>query len=104
MEISVSGRQFSWGHPCFYLSHTRNAKAAKRFLGKMLYKRKDWEMPETINTEKAGCYVQAIRELKTGKKLPQDTRHRQVKYLNNRIEGEQKLFSSTSVGNLTHFI
>jgi len=37
----------------FYLSPTRNAKAAKRFLGKALNGLKDWEMPEGINTSLA---------------------------------------------------
>ena len=32
----------------FYLSHTRNAKAAKRFLGKILRKMKEYEKPATI--------------------------------------------------------
>lgn len=72
----------------FYLSQTRNAKAARRFLGKALRPFKDWEKPVTINTDKAGCYGQAIRELKAEGKLPVDTRHRQVKYLNNRVEAE----------------
>ncbi len=72
----------------FYLSATRNAKAAKRFLGKALHKLKDFEKPATINTDKAGCYIQAIRELKRDGKLPVETRHRQAKYLNNRIEGD----------------
>lgn len=72
----------------FYLSQTRNAKAAKRFLGKALCPFKDWEKPVTINTDTAGCDGHAIRELKAEGKLPADTRHRQVKYLNNRIEAE----------------
>lgn len=72
----------------FYLSSTRNAKAAKRFLGKALHKRKDWEMPRTINTDKAGCYGVAVRELKEEGKLPDDTEHRQVKYLNNIVESD----------------
>lgn len=72
----------------FYLSQTRNAKAAKRFLGKMLYKRKDWEMPDVINTDKAGCYGMAIKSLKKEGKLPETTQHRQIKYLNNRIEAD----------------
>lgn len=61
----------------FYLSRTRNAKAAKRFLGKALRPFKDWERPNTINTDKAGCYGQAIRELKKDGKLAAGTRHRQ---------------------------
>lgn len=72
----------------FYLSATRNAKAAKRFLGKALYKRKEWEMPDAINTDKAGCYGVAIKELKQEGKLPEETEHRQVKYLNNIIESD----------------
>lgn len=40
----------------FYLSPTRNAKAAKRFLGKALNGLKDWEKPTVINTDKAPTY------------------------------------------------
>ena len=72
----------------FYLSPTRNAKAAKRFLGKALKGRKDWEMPYVINTDKAGCYPIAIAELKQEGKCPQATEHRQVKYLNNIVEAD----------------
>ena len=64
----------------FYLSATRNTKAAKRFLGKALRGWKDWELPEVVNTDKAP--TGAIAELKAEGKCPQDTRHRQVKYLN----------------------
>ncbi|MCL4156855.1 UNVERIFIED_CONTAM: hypothetical protein GTU68_010013 [Idotea baltica] len=72
----------------FYLSSTRNAKAAKRFLAKALRPLKEWEKPYAINTDKAGCYIQAIRELKREGKCPADTEHRQVKYLNNVIEAD----------------
>lgn len=72
----------------FYLSQTRNAKAAKWFLGKALRGYKSWEKPDIINTDKAGCYNQAIRELKKEGKCPAGTDHRQVKYLNNRIEAD----------------
>ena len=72
----------------FYLSRTRNAKAAKRFLGKALKERKDWEMPYVINTDKAGCYPTVIAELKQEGKCPQATEHRQVKYLNNIVEAD----------------
>ena len=37
----------------FYLSATRNTKAAKRFLGKALRGWKEWELPEVVNTDKA---------------------------------------------------
>lgn len=72
----------------FYLSQTRNTRAAKRFLAKALYKKKEWEMPRTINTDKAPSYRAAIQELKKEGKLPKETAHRQVKYLNNRIESD----------------
>lgn len=53
----------------FYLSSPRNAKAA-------------------INTNKAGCYTQAIRELKKEGMYPKDVEQRQVNYLNNVIEAD----------------
>ena len=40
----------------FYLSPTRNAKAAKRFLGKALNGLKAWEKPQVINTDRAPTY------------------------------------------------
>ncbi len=59
----------------FYLSHTRNAKAAKRFLGKALSGFKEWEKPRVINTDKAAAYGPAISDLKTTGKCPADTEH-----------------------------
>src|SRR3546814_15900878 len=70
----------------FYLSPTRSAKAAKRFLGKALRGLKHWEKPATLNTDKAPSYGAAITELKREGKLDRETAHRQVKYLNNVIE------------------
>ena len=72
----------------FYLSATRNTKAAKRFLGKALRGMKEWEQPEVLNTDKAPAYAGAIAELKAEGKCPTETRHRQVKYLNNVIEAD----------------
>ncbi len=72
----------------FYLSSTRNAKAAKRFLGKILRKMKDFEKPDTINTDKAPSYAKAIRKLKKQGLLDKTVIHRTVKYLNNRIEAD----------------
>jgi transposase-like protein len=70
----------------FYLSPTRNTSAAKRFLGKALNGLKDWEKPLIINTDKAPTYGPAIAALKKEGKLPEETVHRQVKYLNNVVE------------------
>ena len=72
----------------FRLSQTRNAEAAKRFLGKALRACKEWEKPFVIKTDKAGCYGQAIRDLKEEGKCPSDTGHRQVKYLDNVVEAD----------------
>ena len=74
----------------FYLSATRNTKAAKRFLGKALRGMKEWEQPEVLNTDKAPAYAGAIAELKAEGKCPTETRHRQVKYLNNVIEARPR--------------
>jgi transposase-like protein len=54
----------------FYLSPTRNTKAAKRFLGKALNGLKDWEKPTVINTDKAPTYGIPITELKVEGKCP----------------------------------
>ena len=72
----------------FYLSPTRNTAAAKRFLGKALNGLKDWERPTVINTDKAPTYCAALAELKKEGRCPLNTRHRQVKYLNNVIEAD----------------
>src|SRR3546814_13055603 len=74
----------------FYLSPTRSAKAAKRFLGKALRGLKHWEKPATLNTDKAPSYGAAITELKREGKLDLETAHRPVKYLNNVIEADQR--------------
>ena len=49
---------------------------------------KDWEQPEVLNTDKAPTYAGAIAELKAEGKCPNETRHRQVKYLNNVVESD----------------
>lgn len=72
----------------FFLSPTRNTAAAKRFLGKALNGLKRWERPHVINTDKAPTYGAAIAELKKEGKCPEDTVHRQAKYLNNVVEAD----------------
>jgi transposase, IS6 family len=83
----------------FYLSPTRNTAAAKRFLGKALNGLKDWEKPTVINTDKAPTYAAALAELKKEGRCPEQTRHRQIKYLNNIIEADYgKLKQSDPTG------
>ncbi|NYZ16617.1 IS6 family transposase [Azospirillum sp. RWY-5-1] len=72
----------------FYLLPTRNTTAAKRFLNKALNGLKDGEKPTVINTDKAPTYGAALAELKAEGKCPEDTEHRQVKYLNNVVEAD----------------
>ncbi|MDQ5921026.1 MAG: transposase, family [Pseudomonadota bacterium] len=71
----------------FYLSHTRNTKAAKRFLSKALKINKYW-VPHTINTDLNPAYNQAIADIKAENQLHSDIQHRKVKYLNNNIESD----------------
>ena len=72
----------------FYLSQTRNAKAAKRFLAKALRSLKEWAHPKTINTDKNPAYGLAIAELKKEGKAPPKLNHRRIKYLNNILESD----------------
>ncbi len=51
----------------------------------MLAGLKDWEKPLTINTDRAPTHGIAIGDLKKEGKCPQETVHRQVKYLNNLV-------------------
>ena len=48
----------------------------------------DWEKAKVINTDKASAYGIAISELKAEGKCPENTVHRQVKYLNNVVEAD----------------
>ena len=72
----------------FYLSATRNQKAAKRFLGKALNSIKPYKHPNTLNTDKDKAYGPAIKTLKEEGICAESLGHRQVKYLNNRIESD----------------
>ena len=72
----------------FYLSKTRNASAAKRFLSKALKSMPEYSHPASINTDKNPAYGKAIKELKNDDKCSAELKHRQVKYLNNIIESD----------------
>ena len=75
----------------FYMSTRRNTTAATRFLGKALRgagHRGPHNGPRVICTDKAPTYAGAIEKLITEQKLPRTVEHRQVKYLNNVIEGD----------------
>ncbi|MDF2866962.1 MAG: transposase [Gammaproteobacteria bacterium] len=71
----------------FYLSSRRNAKAAKRFLNKLIKNNPTCDMT-TINTDKNPAYNQAIREFKQEGILSQQVEYLQIKYRNNRLEAD----------------
>ena len=72
----------------FYLSHTRNAKAAQRFLQKTFKGLKTWQQPTKINTDQNPAYGVAIRKMKDEGKCSEELVHRKRKYLNNVIEAD----------------
>ncbi len=63
------------------------AKPAYRFLGKIPNNVKKWQIPRSINTDKAPAYGRALALLKREGRSPRLTlEHRQIKYRNNVIE------------------
>ena len=72
----------------FYLSHTRNVNAAKRFLVKALRSIPEYAYPKSINTDKNPTYSKAIKSLKNEGKCPENLSHKQIKYLNNIFESD----------------
>ena len=77
----------------FYLSAHRDQLAAARFLKKLLGA-KHTVKPRVINTDKNPAYIPAIESAKSADSLPEETEHRQVKYLNNRIESDHRPLKS----------
>lgn len=73
----------------FLLCAKRNAQAATRFLQKAL---KRWHSvnPKVINTDKDKAYPKAMEDLTESGSLPEFTKHRAVKYLNNVIEQDHR--------------
>ena len=73
----------------FYLSKTRDHRAAKRFFKKAL-RSFHVSKPRVITVDKNPAYPIAIEELKTEKKMPVGIQIRQVKYLNNIVEQDHR--------------
>ena len=67
------------------LSAKRDCKAAKRFFRKVL-KVAHNQLPRVITVDKSAAYPKAIETLKADETLPDTTKIRQKKYLNNIIE------------------
>ena len=71
----------------FYLSHRRNAKAAIRFLKKLIKNNPTCDI-SVINTDKNPGYAQALKVLKKEGHLSAGVQHHQIKYRNNRLEAD----------------
>jgi transposase, IS6 family len=72
----------------FFLSTRRNTTSAKRFLAKTLRSTAHAGPPRVINTDENPAPAAAITQLKVEGRCATSVRHRRVKYLNNRIEGD----------------
>ncbi len=73
----------------FYLSKSRDHKAAKHFFKKALQSF-HVSKPRVITVDKNPAYPIAIEQLKEGKRIPIDTEIRRIKYLNNIVEQEPR--------------
>ena len=71
------------------LSAKRNQTVAKRFFKKALSSNHN-QIPKVITVDKNPAYPPAIDELKNDKILPKNEGIRQIKYLNNIIEQDQR--------------
>jgi len=72
----------------FYLSTRRTTASAKKFLGKTLRSSAHDMPPRVINTDNDAALAAAITDLKAEGLCATTVQHRQMKYLNNRIEGD----------------
>jgi transposase, IS6 family len=73
----------------FMLSKKRNKKAARKFFKKALRSAHN-RTPRVINVDKNIAYPPAIDKLKEYNKLPEKTKLRKVKYLNNIVEQDHR--------------
>jgi len=73
----------------FYVSKTRDKKAAKKFFKKAL-KQPHNQMPRVITTDKYQATEIAIIEMIYGSDISYRTTHRKIKYLNNIVEQDHR--------------
>ena len=77
------------GRPWTFISlRSAMSRRPSCFLAKTLRSNTTAGSPRVINTDKAPALAKAISELKAEGICPQTVEHRQVKYLNNVIEGD----------------
>ncbi|CDN39413.1 transposase [Bacillus thuringiensis] len=73
----------------FYLSKSRNHKAARRFFKKAL-RSFHVSKPRIITVDKNPAYPIAIEQLKKEKRITMGTKIRRIKYLNNIVEQDHR--------------
>jgi transposase, IS6 family len=73
----------------FLLKATRSRRAARRYFGKVLGG-KHVTRPRVINVDKNRTYVQAVRDRKREKLLPEKCKRRPSQYMNNIIEQDHR--------------
>ncbi|MBY0600454.1 IS6 family transposase [Bacillus bingmayongensis] len=73
----------------FYLSKSRDTKAAKRFFKKALAVRHS-TTPRVVTVDKNPAYPLAIEQLKEEKMMPEGVKIRRIRYLNNIVEQDHR--------------
>jgi transposase, IS6 family len=89
MDVSIRAVDSEGNTIDFYLSKTRDHKAAKRFFKKAL-RSFHVSKPRVITVDKNPAYPVAMEELKKEKKMPVGVQIRQVKYINNIVEQDHR--------------
>lgn len=82
--IDKDGQTLDW-----MLSRYRNIQAAKRFFKKVL-SNQHVSCPRVINVDKSPTFPPTLNELKAEGRLPDKTKLRPIKYLNNAMENDHK--------------
>ncbi len=88
--IDKNGNTLDW-----MLSRHRNKKSAKRFFKKVLGNAHTVN-PRVINVDKSPTFPPALSELQEENEMPDDTKLRAIKYLNNSMENDHKFTKSKS--------
>jgi transposase-like protein len=88
--IDKNGNTLDW-----MLSRNRNKKSAKRFFKKVL-ENTHTVNPRVINVDKSPTFPPALNELQKENDMPNKTRLRAIKYLNNSMDNDHKFTKSKS--------
>lgn len=86
--LSLPGYYRRWADPGLLSLSEAQCRGGQAFPGQDAAIEYDSRVPRVINTDKAPALAKAISELKAEGICPQTVEHRQVKYLNNVLEGD----------------